>query len=180
MREISRRSCFEHGPVAAKDFLLQHGIPLIIEPHLPSTYLDGAAILFYTERPVIGMTIRYDRLDNFWFTLMHELAHIALHSGREPVEFIDDLDVGAQTDPKEQEADDFAGEALIPATIWKSSPLRNLPSPESAQRLAKQIGVHPSIVAGRMRREWKAFRSLNNLVGHREVRREFSATTWPD
>lgn len=105
MREVARFSVLDDGPCAARDFLTEHGIPLIIEQHLSSTYLDGAAILVFSERPIIGMTLRHDRLDNFWFTLMHELAHVALHSDQESTEFIDDLDIEAKEDPREVEAD---------------------------------------------------------------------------
>jgi hypothetical protein len=44
--------------------------------HLPRTYLDGAALQLGDGTPVIGLTLRYDRLNNFWFCSLHELAHI--------------------------------------------------------------------------------------------------------
>ena len=111
---------------------------------------------------------------------MHELAHVALHSGQESTEFIDDLDVEAQDDPKEREADEFAGEALIPKAAWQRSPASRVPSPEAAQHLATTLGIHPAIAAGRMRHERKAFRLLNHLVGHRRVREKFPEIKWPD
>ena len=126
------------------------------------------------------MTLRHDRLDNFWFTLLHELAHVALHFDSDEGQFIDDLDVEAKNDPKEQEADKFAGETLIPTGVWKKSPASRLRSPEAATHLARELGIHPAIVAGRMRHHWKAFRLLNPLVGHREVRRQFPEISWPE
>jgi HTH-type transcriptional regulator / antitoxin HigA len=51
------------------------GVHFIIVPHLPYSFLDGAA-LYIEERPVIAVTLRYDRIDWFWFTVLHELAHI--------------------------------------------------------------------------------------------------------
>jgi len=179
MKEVARLSVFDNGPLAARDFLAKHGLPLIIEPHLPSTYLDGAAILINKNRPVIAMTLRYDRLDNFWFTLMHELAHVALH-WKESIEFIDDLDIEAKEDPKEREADLLAGEVLIPKAVWSTSPASKITSPGAALSLAKKLGVHPAIAAGKMRYERKAFRLLNNLIGHREVRKQFPGITWSD
>ena len=56
-------------------------IALEYVPHLPRTHLDGAALKSHEGRPVIGLTLRYDRIDNFWFTLLHELAHVGLHLG---------------------------------------------------------------------------------------------------
>lgn len=180
MAKVAQLSVLPEGPRAARDLLVEQGIPLIIEPHLPHTYLDGAAILLIKDRPIIGMTLRHDRLDNFWFTLLHELAHVALHFDSDERQFIDDLDVEAKNDPKEREADEFAGETLIPTAMWKKSPASRLRSPEAAAHLAQQLGIHPSIVAGRMRHRWKAFRMLNHLVGHRQVRRQFLEVTWPE
>ena len=178
MAEVARLSTRDKGPAVAQEFLFNHGIALIVEPHLPQTYLDGAAILLRNDRPVIGMTVRHDRLDNFWFTLMHELAHVALHYGSEQTQFIDDLDVGARDDPKEKEADALAGEVLIPTAAWRASPASRLRSAAAALHLATELQIHPAIVAGRIRHHWKAFRMLNNLVGHREVRRYFPDVDW--
>jgi HTH-type transcriptional regulator / antitoxin HigA len=179
MAELAKQSRQEHGPLVAQNYLAKRGIALIVEPHLPQTYLDGAALLVFAQRPVIGMTLRYDRLDNFWFTLFHELAHISLHSD-ENYDFIDDLDVDPKSDPKEREADRLAGEALIPEKEWLRSPASRLRSPQAAEHLAKKLGIHPAIVAGRMRHTWKAYRLLNHLVGHKEVRREFPEIEWPN
>lgn len=178
MRELSRQSWSESGPLLAREFLHKNGIPLIIEPHLPRTHLDGAAILIKLERPMIGLSLRYDRIDNFWFCLMHELAHISLHFDKGINHFYDDLDVEALDDPREQEADQMAGEALIPQVEWEKSAAKKLRSTEAAQSLAKQLGIHPAIVAGRMRHEFKSYRSLNQIVGHRQVRKHFTETDW--
>jgi HTH-type transcriptional regulator/antitoxin HigA len=180
MQEVARCSTFNNGPVVVCDFLAKHGIPLIIEPHLSSTYLDGAAILIYSERPIIGMTLRHDRVDNFWFTLMHELAHVSLHSDQENTEFIDDLDVESKEDTKEKEADVLAGEALIPRAVWVLSAASRVPSPEAALSLSRKLQINPAIVAGKMRHERKAFRLLNNLIGHREIRKQFPTIKWFD
>lgn len=178
MRELSRQSWSESGPLLAREFLHKNGLPLIIEPHLPRTHLDGAAILIKLERPMIGLSLRYDRIDNFWFCLMHELAHISLHFDKGINHFYDDLDVEALDDPREQEADQMAGEALIPQVEWEKSAAKKLRSTEAAQSLAKQLGIHPAIVAGRMRHEFKSYRSLNQIVGHRQVRKHFTETDW--
>ena len=80
MRDLARCSWSDKGPLLAQEYLANHGVHLVIEPHLPRTYLDGSACLMpETGAPVIGMTIRHDRIDNFWFVLLHELAHIAAH-----------------------------------------------------------------------------------------------------
>ncbi len=176
MREIAQLSWSTKGPLLAQEFLERHGIPLIIEPHLRRTRLDGAAILLEANTPVIGMTLRHDRLDNFWFCLMHELAHVALHLDKPGEGFFDDLDADSGDDPREVEADKYAGEALIPEVVWNTSPVRNLRSPDAAQRLAEQLKIHPAIVAGRIRHTWNNYRILNNLVGRGEVRKLFPSS----
>lgn len=178
LRQVARMSVSETGPLEARDLLRKNGVQLIVERHLPGTYLDGAAIMARKVGPVVGLTLRYDRLDNFWFTLMHELAHLSLHMAQESSIYYDDLDMDAEDDPREREADELAGESLVPADEWKRSPASRLRSPEAAEHLARKLQIHPAIVAGYMRHEFKAYRLLNNLVGHRKVRRLFPETNW--
>ena len=100
LREVAKLSFFDEGPLLAREFLEKHGIHLIIERHLQKTYLDGAALLLEDSTPVVGLTLRYDRIDNFWFCLLHELAHIVLHLGKENQNlFVDDMDIST-VDPK--------------------------------------------------------------------------------
>lgn len=102
MREVTKLSWFDEGPRLAKEFLEKHGIAVIIEPHLPKTYLDGASMLVPSKKaPVIGMSLRHDRIDNFWYCLMHELAHVSKHLTTNHQAFYDDLDVDKPGDPRE-------------------------------------------------------------------------------
>jgi HTH-type transcriptional regulator / antitoxin HigA len=183
MTEVARLSWFEQGPRLASEFLSKHGISVVIEPHLPQTHLDGAALLVAGERPVIGLTIRHDRLDNFWFCLMHELAHIALHLTPEsekdaPAQFFDDLDASPGDDVREIEADTAADEALIPEDEWLASPASKVRAPAAVQFLAKKLRIHPAIVAGRIRYRNNDYRIMTELVGQGEVRRLFPEMTW--
>ena len=178
IRNVAQLSISETGPLLAIDFLREQGIQVVVERRLPRTYLDGAVIMTDKLSPVIGLTLRHDRIDNFWFTLIHELAHLSLHLDNESSIFYDDLDMEAEDDPREREADYLAGEALIPDEVWNQSPASHLRSPEAAEHLAKQLNIHPAIVAGRMRHDLKAYRLLNNLVGHKKVRRLFPEVFW--
>ncbi|MDO9333718.1 MAG: ImmA/IrrE family metallo-endopeptidase [Dehalococcoidales bacterium] len=178
LREVTHLSISDTGPLIARDFLRERGIQIIIERYLPRTYLDGAAIIVSKLNPVVGLTLRYDRIDNFWFTLMHELAHLALHLDSESSIYFDDLDIDAEEDPRESEANQLAGEALIPQEAWSKSPASRLRMPEAAEHLAKQLNIHPAIVAGRMQHEFKAYQLLSNLVGHHKVRELFPETNW--
>lgn len=175
LREVAKLSAFEDGPKRAQKYLAERGIVLIIAEHLPNTYLDGAALLLADGTPVIGMTLRYDRLDNFWFCLLHELVHVALHLGRGGERlFVDDLDLRAKDDdPREREADEWAEEALIPNKEWDDHPAQDAPYPSNVLSLAQRVGVHPAIVAGRIRWRNRNYRILSQFVGNGEVRKHF-------
>ena len=49
----------------------------MVVPALPQSFLDGA-VFYLDDNPVVVVTLRYDRIDNFWFTLLHEIAHVVL------------------------------------------------------------------------------------------------------
>jgi HTH-type transcriptional regulator/antitoxin HigA len=175
LREIARLSSFDEGPKLAKEKLAQHGIALVVASHLPKTYLDGAALWTVEKVPVVGMTIRYDRIDNFWFCLLHELAHLGRHfeNGNGEV-FIDDLQLRerdhATDDARENEADEWAQEALIPSAIWNEHPARKSPNVANVLSLARKADVHPAVVAGRIRYDKHSYRLLSQFVGANEVR----------
>ncbi|HJW75934.1 MAG TPA: ImmA/IrrE family metallo-endopeptidase [Thermoleophilia bacterium] len=163
MAEVAHLSVLDNGPVAARDYLVKHGIALVAEPHFPRTYLDGAAI--FGDGPVIGLTLRYDRLDNFWFTLMHELAHVALHTDAGIGAYYDDLDASSEPDSRESEADTLAADALIPRTAWVEWERRAPHSTADVEEFARSIRVHPAVVAGRLRHETGDFRTFSRMHG---------------
>jgi len=163
LRELAKLSAFDEGPKLAKEHLTRHGITLVIEKHFKRTFLDGAAMLD-NDRPIVALTLRHDRVDNFWFALLHELAHVAKHLKPETPVFIDDLDrTNLQT--VEGEADAMAQEALIPNKSWSAAKVRQTLASEDVIAYADEIGVHPAIVAGRLRHEEKNFRLLSHLIG---------------
>ena len=179
LRDVAKLSYFKNGPLLAKEYLEKHGIHLVILPHLSKTYLDGAAILLPNDRPVIGLSLRYDRLDNFWFCLLHELAHVAKHlSLGENEIIIDDLDLrelqSTPEDLHEQEADKIAQEALIPSKAWKAFNKVETVEPGKVLSLAEKLKIHPAIIAGRIRFEKNDYKILSRFIGIKEVRKQFS------
>ena len=94
LESLVHLSAEPHGPKAAVEHLRDIGVSLVIEPHLPGTLLDGAAMRTAGNLVAIGMTLRHDRLDNFWFTLLHEIGHLVLHiSAGEFVSIFDDTEI---------------------------------------------------------------------------------------
>ena len=171
MQEVARLSSPVDGPLRAVQYLREKGIAVEIVPHLPRTHLDGAAMKSQSGRPVIGLTLRYDRIDNFWWVLMHELAHATFHLDDNPA-FIDDLKLSGN-DVKELEADQLAQDSLIPADIWEDSEITERLSPMAVIGLAQELGIHPAIVAGRVRHALGDYRKLSQFVGTGEVNHLF-------
>ena len=167
---LAKLSKFGDGPLQARDYLDKAGIILIIEPGLSNSQLDGASLLSRTGNPVIGMTLLRDRIDNFWFTLFHELFHVQRHLNNQNPAFFDDLEQTELDDQKENEADRLASDALIPRSIFHRSKAFRLKSRKAVIELASQLEIHPAIVAGRIRKVTNNYAQLTNMVGHGEVR----------
>lgn len=174
LKKLVGLSYFKEGPRLAKEFLGKNGIHLIIEPHFKKTYLDGAAIWNKNGNPIVALTIRYDRIDNFWFSLCHELAHIALHLDKAQSEdpFFDNLEV--EGNDLEKQADQQTRDWLIPRKEWKNSNVLEHPLQKYIEELAGKLKIHPAIIAGRIQHEKKNYRILSQIVGQGEVRVRFN------
>jgi HTH-type transcriptional regulator/antitoxin HigA len=176
---VARLSWSESGPRVVKGFLAEKGIALIVLPALPRTRLDGAAMLSDDGAPIIGLTIRHDRLDSFWYTLIHELAHAWKHLSDARLAITDeDLEDEQDEHAKEAEANRLAREAFIPRSVWKRSEAFLRPSIDTIHSLANKLHISPAIIAGRLRREKVGYRRLSRLVGYRQVRRLFDEVKW--
>ena len=178
LHEVAKLSYFDNGPLLSQEYLAKHGIHLVIFPHLKKTYLDGVAMLLEDGTPLIGLTLRYDRIDNFWFSLLHELAHVMKHLRSKTSDiFIDDFDLRGHeaeiSDQKEAEADKLAQNALIPEKIWEKAPACQQSTVSNLLALSDQLKIHPAIIAGRIRRDKKNYKLLSKFVGNRQVRKHF-------
>ena len=180
LSDLSKLSYFENGPLLAKEYLEKHGIQFFVVPHLKNTFLDGAAMILEKKRHVIVLTLRYDRVDNFWFCLLHELAHLTKHlTEDEPEIIIDEIEPRRSsiegTDMKEKEADRIAQNALIPKEYWKKINLKAKDLAKEVVLLSEQLKIHPAIVAGRIRFEKNNYRILFQFIGRGEVRELFES-----
>src|SRR5450759_4106007 len=162
---IARLSWSERGPRLAQEFLAEKGIALVLLPVLPHTKLDGAAMLDSDGAPVVGMTLRQDRIDNFWFTLTHKLVHAWKHLPEKEWVITDEgIEDGAEDDAKEAEANRIARDAFIPRAAWKRSEAYLKPSVESIRALAEKLQIHPAVIAGRLRKERTGYGNFSGLV----------------
>lgn len=174
LEELVKLSVRPDGPIAAQSFLNAHGIRLVCVKHLKRTHIDGAVFWLAENQPVIALTLRYDRLDNFWFTLLHEASHIVLgHLDHKPGEaIIDDLEI-EPTNNDELEADALAREIEIPDHIWQESDARKKRSKKAVYSLAESLGISPAIVAGRVRFHTRNYKLMARDIGTGEVRKLF-------
>jgi len=130
--------------------LMGLGVHLLVVPHLPHTYLDGTAFAL-AGHPVIALTLRHDRIDNFWFSLLHELAHIvAGHEGG----YLDNLEAETRV-PEETEANRMARDWLIAPQAFQSFVEATRPYFSKAKvcAFAERLGRHPGIVVGRLQHD---------------------------
>lgn len=169
IKEVVQLSRFEEGPRMAVELLKKHGIAVIIEPQLKGTMLDGAALKEVDGTPIIALTLRYDRVDNFWFTLVHEMVHVWKHIDDASEAILDDLEHGS-TDKRESEANRIARDAFIPRAMWKRTDAYLKPSRETIINLAKELKIHPAIIAGRLRKEAGNYNQFTDLIGQGMVR----------
>lgn len=133
------------------DALNALGVAIVFVPHLPKTYVDGAAF-WSSKRPVVALSLRYDRLDYFWFTLAHELMHIK----RNDTDGVVDEARPGESEPKTETAANAAAEDfLISRDRLKAFLQESGPSPSRWQieAFAREIGRHPSIVVGRLQKD---------------------------
>jgi HTH-type transcriptional regulator/antitoxin HigA len=170
IRSLVKLSLREDGPIEAISNLTKIGICVVVEPHLPGTLIDGAAILNCDRKPIIGLTLRFDRIDYFWFTLAHELAHIWKHLNDPNESFIDRIDASDFSDRIEKEANRIARDSIIPREIWTKSAARVSPSPSTISELARSLEIHPALVAGRIRYETGEYNKFSRLLGQGKVR----------
>lgn len=131
------------------DALGKIGVIFFVLPHLQKTYLDGAAFMC-DKNPVVVYTGRYKRIDNFWFTMAHELAHVIKHikiAGQFILDNFKDKTYGEL----EEEADNMASKALKhKEVIIYLRPYLNYLSTVKVEECAKQLEIHPSIIIGKL------------------------------
>jgi len=152
LQDIRRLAAFPDQVKEIPKFLGQIGVRFVVVEHLPQSKIDGAAMWLDERSPVVALSVRYDRIDCFWHTLCHELAHIKY---RDRFSMDDEL-VGESRIQKynEQEAraDEEAAHLLIPREMLRSFVLRQKPlySKERIIQFAHRIKIHPGIITGQL------------------------------
>lgn len=163
LSHFARLSADPRNIITIEENLADLGIIVVHERAIPGMKLDGACFLQPSGRPVVALSLRYPRLDIYWFVLMHELAHIVAHYEKLSEPILDDIDHEIQNDI-EIEANLMAANALIPRNIWRSANVHYSSSEKEVIELARKAETHPSIVAGRLQKETGKYHIFSNLV----------------
>jgi len=145
------------------EYLSHFGILLVYERGLPKMKTDGVVMKLQNGIPVIGMSLRYNRLDNFWFTLLHELAHVVLHYDLIESPIVENLDA-VQVDSLEVAANRLAQNSFVPRSIWNRCSPRYEQDEKSIIKFARQQGIHPAIVAGMLQKETNRYDRYRKIV----------------
>jgi HTH-type transcriptional regulator/antitoxin HigA len=136
---------------AVKALCAEAGVIVVLVREIAGARVSGATRWLSPTKALVQLSLRYKTDDQFWFTLFHELVHVLLH-GKKEVWIEDEApgDAGAE-DPAEQEANRLAADLLIPRSHDKQ--LRTLRSLPDVRAFAKEIGIAPGIVVGRLHRD---------------------------
>ncbi len=133
--------------------LSEAGVRFVVVEHLPHTKIDGATLWLDNHSPVVALSARYDRIDWFWFTLVHELFHVQNGDGKtspHPDEGL--VGEGSVSDPDESTVNEAASAFLIPKEELEGFIRRVNPlfSRERVKGFANRLGVHPALAVGQL------------------------------
>lgn len=152
------RALAEYAPEARKvsQILGEYGIRFLVVEHLPASKIDGATFWLdqdSQDSPVVAISLRFARIDNFWFTLMHEFCHLKRHDAiLDPGLFGTGGSQASTVEETERLVDESASEMLIPKKVLESFILRVSPffSKTKIIQFALRNKVHPGIVVGQL------------------------------
>jgi HTH-type transcriptional regulator/antitoxin HigA len=150
--------------------LAEAGVRFLIVESLPGAKIDGVCFWLNDRSPVVAMTTRFDRIDNFWFVLRHELEHVLQGHGKDKIMLDTNLagDDAERSDISDEEtiANQAASEFCVPKKMMDAFVARKAPFFHDRDILAfaKIINVHPGIIAGQIRHRTNSFHRFQNYL----------------
>lgn len=171
-----RQFLFEpEGVEQVAPLLTSCGVRFVIVEHIPASKIDGVCFWLDSGSPVIGMSLRLDRIDNFWFVLAHELAHVLYRHAKEEAIVDTEVELASDSDEDERIANQFAADFCVPAAAMRDFLLRNQPMfrQEQVLNFARYMHLHPGLVIGQIQRHtgrWELLRPLLVKVRHLVVK----------
>jgi HTH-type transcriptional regulator / antitoxin HigA len=151
--------------------LMECGVRLVFVETLPGAKIDGVCFWLDKSSPVIGMSLRFDRIDNFWFVLRHEIEHVLCRHGHEreviDVELEGDrAGTGPNVSDEERIANSAAADFCVPTVEIESFIARKSPffSERDILGFARRIQVHPALVIGQIRNHLRRWDFLSRYL----------------
>jgi HTH-type transcriptional regulator/antitoxin HigA len=140
--------------------LAECGIRFVIVESLTSAKIDGVCFWLNDHSPVIGMSLRFDRIDNFWFVLRHECEHVLQGHGKSAAMLDAELEgdragTGPGVTDEERVANEAAQEFCVPSALLDAFIARKAPffSERDMIGFARILKVHPGVLAGQIQRK---------------------------
>jgi HTH-type transcriptional regulator / antitoxin HigA len=140
--------------------LAQCGVRFVIVEPIPGTKIDGACFWLDNQQPVVALSLRLDRIDNFWFVLRHEIEHVLREDGRDTGFVLDqDIEGTVSDDPAEVAANQAGAEFCVPQSDLSNFMARVGPfySEERVVLFAQRLKIHPGLVVGQLQRRLGRF-----------------------
>lgn len=150
--------------------LAESGIRLVIVEPIPGSEIQGVCF-WINGNPVVGLTLKGDQIDKFWFDLWHEIEHVLAGDGKEEI-ILEDFD---ETNPNlseiEKRANERAAQRCVPQSEMKNFILRHAPifTIKSLVGFSKIMRRHPGIVAGQIQKKtdrWDLFKKYQPRIRH--------------
>jgi len=158
--------------------LADSGIRFLVLEHLPQTRIDGVTLWLNSKSPVIALSLRFDRIDAFWYTLAHELGHVKRKDGLKH-DLVIDTDLVREEHQivehlieAEEFANHFASEFLVGHKELDGFILKmhSLYGKQKIMNFADTIKVHPGIIVGQLQHRdripWSSFRPMLEKIRH--------------
>lgn len=168
LKTVRKLAAYPKEARKVSEVLGSFGIRFVIVEQLAGTKIDGATLWLAEDKPVIGLTLRYGRLDGFWHTLCHELSHVR---HRDTISV--DSDIRGVDEPQlhvkpdfELRADEEAANLLLPKSSLDSFIKRVGPlySKNRINQFAHKMKIHPGIIVGQLQ-----FRGEMSYRANREM-----------
>ncbi|MCO5218857.1 MAG: helix-turn-helix domain-containing protein [Thermomicrobiales bacterium] len=154
----------EEGVEQVGRILAAAGIPFVVVKHLSGTRIDGGCVMV-DDKPIIGLSLRYGRIDNFWFTLLHELGHARQGVSSLDRDLMQQPDNGDSQMGSEVYANDFAANTLLPDSSLSADLGDSIDAIDDTviMHLSAKHRLHPGIIVGRLQH--------NGLYGYNQGRK---------
>ena len=169
LQKIAKLSINDDIINRVKIFLKEWGISLYFIDSLPGTKIDGAVYYTSNNSIAIGLTVRYERLDNLWFTLLHELSHVVLHENY--LKEGGHISFDKSQDIKEIEANRLAKDSIINPEKYRTCTPKRTRKPEDLLNFAHSNNIHPALLAGLIRNDLNDYMIFSEIIVKAKIER---------